>query len=112
MKKILIAVLVVSSIFAIEANAGDIYGHVYPNSTPVQKVCDSLLLKSDARCESQDEYTVVAIVVKETDTAEYHEIEAINALIKKEEFATYIDKNVKATLNGTGPLATITEVIN
>ncbi len=112
MKKLALAVLVTLASLAIEANAGEIIGHVYPNSTPVEKVCNALLLKSDIRCETQYLYTVVAIVTKETDTPEYREIEAVNALVKKEELVIYLDKNVKATLSGGNPLAHITEVIN
>lgn len=112
MKKLALIITLLSAFGTANASESEITGHVVQNSAPVSKVCDALLLKNEQRCEHQDDYLVVAIVTRETDTAEYLEVEAINALIKKEELAIYLDKNVKATLDGASPLAHITEVIN
>lgn len=111
MKKLTLISIVLAAVTT-QANATELLtGHVYPNSTPVSKVCDALLLKLEPRCEKQDEYTVVAIVTKETESADAVDIEAVNALVKKDDFANYIDKNVKAKLE-KGRLAEIVEVVN
>lgn len=111
MNKLALTVLVALAGLSIEASAEEIIGHVYPNSTTVDTVCDALLLKSDTRCETPDLYMVVAIVTKETETSEGRDIEAVNALVKKEDLTKYVDKNVKATLSHDEHLAHIVEIV-
>lgn len=113
MNKIRLALLISIATISIStrASAQEITGHVLQNSTSVQKVCDALLLKNEPRCEHPDDYVAVAIKTKETETESYVEIEAVNALIKKDELEKYLDKNVKATLGHDEHLAHITEIV-